>query len=67
MPTIRECEATIRQRIRDLDWEIAHLRSEQRGLEAALGIVRGESALARPVSMVEESPRSASGDGGKRR
>lgn len=45
MPTIREIELTLRSRIKDIDRQVADLRCEQKGLEAALSITLGESEL----------------------
>ena len=52
---------TIRQRIRDIDFAIALLRAEQKGLEVALSIVRGESALTGRDSMIEDGQGVKSG------
>lgn len=74
MPTNREIELTLLQRIRDIDHDIERLRMKQKGVEESLMVVRGETEivtdrlcdpLGRSVSMVETSPRS--GSSGSRR
>jgi hypothetical protein len=44
-PTISVIERTIKERIREIDWECDKLRAEQRGLEKALAIVLGETPV----------------------
>jgi hypothetical protein len=45
MITLEVVVATLRVRIREIDYEIRDLRAEQRGLEKALNISLGQSAV----------------------